>query len=159
MSTTIIIITLMMVWNDPLNLSFSCLSFTKQVQFEESSYFVRGHQADCSVFVFSLWAPTLGYAWVCLASVQQEPTGGLPLPGRGSEVGSKVTKSISCELLRASSVVTHRGSQARRDALPPPFFCFLPSFPCVGFLFAPSHGNTPILACSHTLYVLYDAHT
>lgn len=110
-------------------------------------------------FFFSLRAPTLGYAWVCLASVQQEPTGGLPLPGRGSEVGSKVTKSISCELLRASSVVTHRGSQARRDALPPPFFCFLPSFPCVGFLFAPSHGNTPILARSHTLYVLYDAHT
>lgn len=108
--------------------------------------------------LFITRAPTLGYVWVCLASVQQEPTGGLPLPGRGSEVGSKVTKSISCELLRASSVVTHHGSQARRDALPPPFFCFLPSFPCVGFLFAPSHENTPILARSHTLYVLYNAH-
>lgn len=54
--------------------------------------------------------------------------------GRGSEEGSKVTKSISCELLRASSVVTHRGSQACRGegrlqyTPPPSFSCFLSLF-------------------------------
>lgn len=84
--------------------------------------FVWGYQADCS---------SLCESWLCTVSCiggELQPTGGLSLPGRGSEEGSKVTKSISCELLRASSVVTHRGSQARRGTLPPPSFCFLSLF-------------------------------
>lgn len=64
------------------------------------------------------------------------------------EAGSKLTESIACELLSASSVVTHGGSQDsggecgvgwrggwwRRCASLLPCFCVLPSFPRVSFL-------------------------
>lgn len=87
---------------------------------------VWGHWADCSLFVshFSLYEGA--YRWAL------SPGGLLVVQGRGVEVGSKVTKSISSELLRASSIVTYCGS------LLPPFVCHT-----VGFLSSPSkHTDT-----------------
>lgn len=110
---------------------------------------VRGHQADCSLFVSPVHYG--GYA-LSLASVGGGAGNlqvGFLSRGKGSEVGSKVTKSISCELLRASSVVTHHGAQAWWDTLPPSlFFCFLPSFPRVSPPILPSHEHTIL---THTL--------
>lgn len=97
--------------------------------------------------LFSLYvAPTGG---------KQEPTGGLSLPGHGSEVGSKVSQSISRELLSASSVVTHHGSPAWRDTLPPSFACFLSlflHFLYYSFLFH-YHMNTNPYSCMCTYYM------
>lgn len=118
---------------------------------------VRGHQADCSLFV---WIFIMCVCVCCISGGKQEPTGGLFLPGRGSEEGSKVTKSISCELLRASSVVTHRGSRARKDTLPLSLFSFsLPSFPVLSFPLLPSREHTPLLMHAHILYAKYNTHT
>lgn len=82
----------------------SYLMVSKQVRFEEWSYLpevIKLIAASLSVFITC-----------CTNKEEQEPTGGLSLLGCGSEAGSKVSKSISCELLKASSVVTHHGSPA-----------------------------------------------
>lgn len=121
----------LMVWNHHYQVTYnyhhinddpstSFLMVWRQVHFQESSYLC--------------WLQRLCICIMCQG--KQEPTGGLPLPERGSEVGSKVTKSISCELLRASSSVTQGGSQAQRFslalALLPSLVFFLSSFisPC-----------------------------
>lgn len=74
-------------------------------------------------------SPIFYYAGLAPGS-PSEPTGGLSHSrGVGVEAGSKVTKSIACELLSASSVVTHYGSQAfgggRCAFLLPSFVSFL----------------------------------
>lgn len=97
----IITITLMMVWNDPLNLPahlfHRCLLLLSEV--------IRLIAASRSP-IFYYVGPAPGSP-----SEPREPTGGLSHSrGVGVEAGSKVTKSIACELLSASPVVTHGGS-------------------------------------------------
>lgn len=117
----IITITLMMVWNNPLNLP-ACLSNPVLTFRPEVTRLIAPSQsAGCLIlfiYLFCLLAYSfsLNYARTAPGSPAEprEPTGGLAhSQGVGVwKAGSKVTESIACELLSSSSVVTHGGSQA-----------------------------------------------
>lgn len=123
---------------------------SKQVRFKEWLSLPEVTEliaASCSVFIMC-----------CTNRGEQEPTGGLSLLGCGSEEGSKVSKSISCELLKASSVVTHHGSPAWTDTLPPSVSCFLSLSTFISYItlayYTTARAHTP----PHILYALHCVH-
>lgn len=122
----VITITLMMVWNNPLNLparlSNSVLAFRPEVM----RLIAPSQSAGCLILFIYLFCSLaylfiLNYARTAPGSPAEprEPTGGLTHSwGVGVwKAGSKVTESIACELLSSSSVVTHGGSQALGEAV------------------------------------------